>query len=446
MKNFVACLECNTQYDIPYLRCPKCNQLISTPPVKGPKRNAIKLSSMWSFESFLPKFNNRITLHEGNTPICNIRNFPSLHDLQVKLEFRNPTGTFRDRACSLIATDMIQRGKKKITNASTGSFSISMAAYAAQAQTQATTVVPENIELSKIEQMELYGANVIRKGNTLEEAMVYADSLINPKKDYLPIPKDNLLTILGQKTIGLEIAWQNPEIENIVIPQGSGTLIVSIYQGLCDALKSGWITELPRIYGVSLENARDAHLAESLVMKTPMLQDEVNRIIEITEGTLIEISAQQMIEDAMELAKMEGLFIEPASASVISAAKSLFSEGELAKSKTLAILSGTGLNTMNVFASRLRGVKKVVWGISKTSTSRFEILNLIGEQKATYAPAIKDLLSQNQTIQSIYQHLSNLENEELIVDKFPEKKRKNYVLTAKGIQVLEAMREMLDLQ
>jgi threonine synthase len=402
---------------------------------------------MWSLREFLPKFEQEITLFEGGTPLFPLKNFDLLPNLHVKCEFRNPTGSFRDRACSLIMSDMRSRHITNIINASTGSFSISLAAYAAKAQTKATVIVPENIELAKIEQMQLYGAQVIQKGISLEEAMNYADTLIPKKNYYLPHPKENLLTIEGQKTIGLEIALQKEKIENIIIPRGSGTMIVSVYQGLLDALESGWITSLPRIFAISLENARDAHLAESLEgLQTPILLENVDRIIKDTGGKSIEIKAQQMIEDAMKLAKLEGIFIEPASASVISAAKHLFTENELKKGDTIAILSGTGLNAMNVFASRLRGMDKVVWGISKRSTARFEILELIGTQKANYAPGILESLSNPNSIQSIYQHLANMEEEGLIFDEQPEKKRKNYKITVKGKKLLESMKDIIDLQ
>jgi len=135
---------------------------------------------------------------------------------------------------------------------------------------------------------------------------------------YYASPENNLLTIEGQKTIGLELALQKDKLDNILVPRGSGSLIYSIYRGFEDAISSGWINEYPKIYAISLEKTKVAHLAESLEVKEVFLLDEVKKIINKTKGKEIEIDAESMLDEALELAKYEGLFIEPASASVLS--------------------------------------------------------------------------------------------------------------------------------
>lgn len=74
-----------------------------------------------------------MTLSEGNTPCTKISRDKKIKDLILKLEFRNPTGSFRDRAASVIVSDAFNKNQKKIVGASTGSFNISLAAYSAKA-------------------------------------------------------------------------------------------------------------------------------------------------------------------------------------------------------------------------------------------------------------------------------------------------------------------------
>ena len=438
------CNECGQELIEPNLWCPHCNSLISIQPINGPQKSEINLKSMWSLKSFLPRFSNIVSLIEGNTPIIQIKNIPEIKGLNVKLEFRNPTSSFRDRASSLIVSDALSKNSNEIIGASTGSFSISLAAYTSHAALKSTAFIPENLELSKIEQLKMYGTKIIETNKNLDEAIKSAKKYAIEQKGYFPIPNDNLLTIEGQKTIGLELILQSENIENVIIPRGSGTLLLSIFRGFEDAIESGWIHKFPRIFAVSLKSSSSSHIAESLEMKTPPLLDHIKEIIEKTHGKEISIDALEMIKDASEVAKKEGLFIEPASASVISAAKILTPE-KINPQSTVAILTGSGLNALNKFAFQMRNLKKTVWGLSETSTRRFEILNLIEEKKATHGYAIWVSLGKKKTIQSIYHHLDSLNQDGLI--NFQEVgNTKKCIITHKGIEMLKAMRGIIDLR
>ncbi len=439
------CVKCNKEIKEPLLRCPFCEGLVTVPAIEGPSISKINLTSMWSLYNFLPKFKNPISLAEGNTPLLQLTKDSDLKELGLKLEFRNPTGTFRDRACSLILSDAYQRKYEKIVGASTGSFSISLSAYAAKAGIESINVIPHNLELSKIEQMKLYGSEVIEKGEFVNDAISAAEKIAKNEKAYSATPEKNLLTIEGQKTISLEIVMQKENIETILVPRGSGSLVYSIYRGLEDAYASGWIRKFPKLYTVSLEKTKTAYLAESLDSKQPFLLREVEELLKKTEGKEIEIKASVMIEEALNIAKKEGLFIEPASASVIAAARRLIKNNEIEPTNSVAILTGSGFNALNIFASQLRGKKKIVWGLSESSTTKFEILNLIAEEKADYGYSIWESLGrESMHIQAIYQHLSELESKGLITVKEEKAKRKHYILTRKGIETLQKMRDLID--
>ena len=444
-----TCSECGQEFFEPFLWCPHCNNLISIQPIKGPQKSEIDLKSMWSLKSFLPNFSKVVSLIEGNTPIIQIKNISEIKGLNVKLEFRNPTSSFRDRASSLIVSDILSKRKKEIIGASTGSFSISLASYASHAAIKSTAFIPRNLDLSKIEQLKMYGTKIIDTNKNLDEAIEAAKQYVLKQKGYFPTPNDNLLTIEGQKTIGLEIILQSDNIENVIIPRGSGTLILSIYRGLEDAIESGWIKKFPKIFAVSLKSSSNSHFAESLEMKTPPLLDQINKILKITKGRELPIDALEMIKVASEVAKKEGLFIEPASASVISAAKKL-TPNVINPQNTVAILSGSGLNALNKFAFQMRNLKKTVWGLSETSTRRFEILNIIEEtllreKKGIHGYAIWNSLGKKKTIQSIYHHLDSLNQDGLI--NFQEVgNTKKCIITQKGHRLLKYMREIIDLR
>jgi threonine synthase len=407
---------------------------------------------MWDFAAFMPHFSNNISLYEGNTPLLSFQNFPNLKGLKAKLEFRNPTGSFRDRAASLLMSDAAGKKMNSIISASTGSFSISLAAYAAKAKLKCKSVVPQNLELSKIEQLKLYGSDIVQTGSTLEEAMEAAKSIVieNPAENfYRPTPTENILMIEGQKTIGLELALQFPEIQNVIVPKGSGSLIYSVYRGFQDAIASGWIQSMPVFYAVSLDQATDVGRVESLEMGEVTLFQEIPRILKETNGKDIHINPNLMVDDSILLAKKEGLFIEPASGSVIAAARLLIQDSIIKLDETATILSGSGINALNLFASEMRETKKVVWGLSAKSTTKFEILGIIASNKADQAAAICSLLPKEKdkkspTVQSIYQHLAELEEKGLLIAKMVDKKQKRYILTKKGTEFFEKLKDIID--
>ncbi|MHA1401211.1 MAG: pyridoxal-phosphate dependent enzyme [Candidatus Heimdallarchaeaceae archaeon] len=442
-RNQPLCSYCGYHTTGIELKCPKCNKILTVKPIEGPEKSSIKLDTMWSFYPFLPTFKQIISLHEGNTPVIAIRNEKTIKGLKIKLEFRNPTGSFRDRASSLITSHALDIKTDKIICSSTGSFNISLAAYSAKANLSLTSVVPANLELSKIEQMKVYGSNVIEEGESVEEAFAMSKSLATREGAYLATT-ENLLIIEGQKTIGLEIAYSFDEIENIIIPRGSGSLIYSIYRGFQDALESGWIDKLPRFFSVSLQRTQIDYLAESLKIKKHFLFEKVNQILTETGGKEIEIDAGKMIDEALSLAKNEGLFVEPASASVITATKRIKEEDGINVSSTFAMLTGSGMNALNVIASRLRGIKKAVWGLSEKSTTKFEILNLLATKKATHGYAIWKALEKEQSLQSIYQHLNELEEKKLVFSYKEKERRKVYRLTKKGLEAYTKMRDLID--
>ncbi|MHA1516434.1 MAG: hypothetical protein ACTSPF_12925, partial [Candidatus Heimdallarchaeaceae archaeon] len=182
----------------------------------------------------------------------------------------------------------------------------------------------------------------------------------------------------------------------------------------------------------------------SLEIEQPFLLKEVRETIKFSEGKEIEIDAQQMIEEALNLSKKEGLFIEPASASVLAAADKLIKEEEINPKDSVAILSGSGFNALNIYATQLRDKRKVVWGLSESSTTKFEILNLITEGKATYGISLWESLGRAKSKQSIYQHLNELQEKGLIVLTEQDTKIKKFKVTKKGFETLEKMRDLID--
>src|SRR3712207_9285225 len=81
--------------------------------------------------------------------------------------FRSPTGSFKDRALAVMTTRARDEGYGRVISSSSGNAGISSAAYAARARIEATVVAPDTTKQTKLAQLTVHGARVVRvRGST----------------------------------------------------------------------------------------------------------------------------------------------------------------------------------------------------------------------------------------------------------------------------------------
>jgi threonine synthase len=106
-----------------------------------------------------------ISLGEGGTPLISAtRLSEEMHDIEVLLknETVNPTGSFKDRALAVMTTRACDEGYGRVISSSSGNAGISSAAYAARAGVEAMVVAPESTRQTKLAQLTVHGARVVR--------------------------------------------------------------------------------------------------------------------------------------------------------------------------------------------------------------------------------------------------------------------------------------------
>jgi threonine dehydratase len=131
-------------------------------------------------------------------------------------------------------------------------------------------VLPEYAPLTKITATKNFGAEVILKGKSFDEAVAYSREL-QEKHGYTYVHAfDDETVIAGQGTIGWEIVEDLPEVNVIVVPIGGGGII----SGIAIAAK----TLLPnvRIIGVQAEGC--SPVKQSLIEGKPVAVDEATTI------------------------------------------------------------------------------------------------------------------------------------------------------------------------
>ncbi|MFX1255932.1 MAG: pyridoxal-phosphate dependent enzyme [Promethearchaeota archaeon] len=420
---------------------------------------------IWSFKSFLPDITTHLTLGEAHTPLLSLKRITGLEKLRVKVESRNPTGSFRDRAAVVITSYAKSIGMQELWCATNGNFGASLSAYCASAGLKANVVVPRTVDIGKKSQIYAFGAQIIEKGEVLDQNVFqFVQEQAISNSAYQATPEFNILAIEGQKTLGLELSLES-QVETIIVPLGSGSLLYSIWRGLKDALANELLETMPRLVGVQVEafdktitsnnaiysTSRAASLgASSLIVGQPFFAEPLRKILKSCDGVIVPISPEDLVPAAIELATEEGLFVEPGSASVIAATKKLVKEEQVDINRTVAVLTGEGLKSPNIYAEHSRTSSRKVWGLGATITTKFEILEIIKKQESAFGYSIwHDLGGERRMYrQAVYQHLRELVEKGLIsISEISAEKRhrRYYKLTPKGIKALESMKNVVEI-
>jgi threonine dehydratase len=171
-------------------------------------------------------------------------------DVRLKAENLQHTGSFKVRGASnrlaVLTRDERRRG---VIAASAGNHAQGVAVAATALGVAAAVVMPRNTPLAKVEATRGYGAEVIRHGESYEDAHREAER-IAAERGLLLIPAfDDPHIIAGQGTTGLEIIEDLPEVGCVIVPVGGGGLAAGIGIAVKDSRPG------VRVIGVQAETA-----------------------------------------------------------------------------------------------------------------------------------------------------------------------------------------------
>ncbi|MDQ5828790.1 MAG: pyridoxal-phosphate dependent enzyme, partial [Actinomycetota bacterium] len=213
----MRCVRCGHTMALagfPY-RCPICDGiLLIEHDLSGWTGADPTVPGMERYRDLLPLDTDSrpISLGEGGTPlIAANRLSEDMQDIEVLLknETVNPTGSFKDRALAVMTTRARDEGYGRVISSSSGNAGISSAAYAARAGIEATVVAPESTKQTKLAQLTVHGARVVRvRGSTSDTYELAKAAAETGKWANLTTTFLSPLATAGFKTIGYELADQ----------------------------------------------------------------------------------------------------------------------------------------------------------------------------------------------------------------------------------------------
>lgn len=327
--------------------------------------------SLWRFKAALPiEIAKPISLGEGCTPLVE-QEWGSLRPL-FKLEWFNPTGSFKDRGSAVMLSYLRQAGIKAVLEDSSGNGGSSMAGLGAAGGMRVKILAPASTSPAKIAQALAYGAEVQLVDGPREESE--AEAIRQSEATFYASHNWQPLFLEGTKTLAYEL-WEDLGFrapDNVILPVGAGSSLLGCAFGFRELKKAGQIDKLPRLFvaqplncspidasfraGVDTAVVRDVHktIAEGTAIKSPMRLREIIGALRKSKGSTVALTEDEIVAALRRLAR-NGMFVEPTSASAAAGLDRLAQEGLIKQNEsTVVVLSGSGLKAASAVADLVK--------------------------------------------------------------------------------------------
>lgn len=461
MKPALKCAQCETEYPVTPLQslCQKCGGTLEYS-AELPQAPALDFSGkqgFWKYRQLLPPVNHIVSLGEGATPLHKadrLAKAAGLSELYLKDETRNPTNSYRDRAAAFLTSNAIDLGYETLVCATNGNMGASMAAYAAKAGLLCHALVPKIVDVGKLAQMIAYDAVIEESGEILDESIQKAAALANETKWYQATAELNPLVVEAQKTISYEISEQLHVPDWVIVSMGSGGTIYSLWKGFKELKELGVTNSLPRMVGVQTEgcapivnklNQQSAPKACSpstralaILVGEPLQSDLAIKTIKESSGLALTVSDQDILNAELQIAKLEGVFAEPASSAAVATLAKLKMDKISKDDSVVCLITGSGLKATDVLQALTK--KQKTAGLGTAVSTKQKILKVLSVQDA-YGYDLWKQLGRTMTRGAVYQHLNELSDRGLVVG-YEERGKRFFRITERGRKVLSAFDEI----
>jgi threonine synthase len=372
----LACPRCEVDVDrsVPPGPCPRCGGVLEAhvdlvaigPGLAAEIRR--RPPGLWRWREFLPVGDERcvVSLGEGDTPLLHADRLGAeigLERLFLKNDTVLPTGSLKDRSVTVAVSHAREVKASAVGVVSTGNHAASVAAYAAAAGLPAVVMVPAATAPSKVVQARACGAQVVlvdapfdRTAELFRQATAafgwYPCLSLNPWRNE------------GKKTYAFE-TWEQlgGEVPDWMIhPVAGGLGLTATWKGWRELNGLGWARGVPRMVAAQAaaaapivegwEAGRDdpvrcvpePTVAESIAVGAPSLGWRAIRAVRATGGVAVACTDREILEAQSMLARLAGVFAEPAAATSVAAARALRRAGRIpAGDLVVCTVTGHGL-------------------------------------------------------------------------------------------------------
>jgi len=332
--------------------------------------------SMWRYAALLPDPGSEpVDLGAGWTPLrraTRLAEVLGVRELWLKDDTRNPTGSFKDRVVSVALSSARRLGFTTAACASTGNLATSVAAHAAFIGWPSVTIIPADLEKSKIAMTAIFGGTVLGVEGSYDDVNRLCVELVAEHEDWAFV-NVNLRPYYaeGSKTLSFEIAeqlgWRSPD--QVIVPVASGSQLTKVAKGFKEFIELGLIDgPAPVLFGAQASGCspiatafangadvvtpqRPNTIARSLAIGNPADGPYVLDELRANGGDCGSVPDSEILECIGLLAQTEGVFAETAGGVTIASLRQMIQRGTVDRDKSIvAIISGHGLKTLDAVA------------------------------------------------------------------------------------------------
>jgi threonine synthase len=359
---FLECVECGEQqrYEpfVPAV-CKSCNSqwLEAHYDFEAFKREILRglpnrPLNMWRYQDILPLVEpSTLDLYPaGGTPLWLSQRFaPALghNRVYIKDERYGPTSSFKDRQAAVAVAAMNEGGVREAVIASTG---IKLWVFM-------TSLVPQE----KLREAALFGAEVIRVSGNYDQTKQIASQFAQRRHLHLDRGASSVPARESMKTIAYEIVeqlgWRAPDWYIQAVSGGLGPL--GVYQGFKEMLEMGLISKIPKLAVIQAEGCSPMVKAFKKGCDTAQAVIPDTRIIILSTGdpgksytylwnltrdfggTMESVTDAEAFSAMRDLAKSEGMAVEPATAVAFAGLEKMLKAGTIS-AEELVVVNCTG--------------------------------------------------------------------------------------------------------
>jgi threonine synthase len=370
----LECPFCNRQHplDVFFPFCPDCGEPMLASP--RPRPRALPRApglALEVYRDYLPlaRVDPRLSLGEGNTPLLRLHRISKKYGLPAvfaKNETVNPTQSFKDRGTAVVVQKAVALGIRRIGTVSTGNMASSTAAYAARAGLEATVLLKEDTTVEKARATGIYGAVLVKSRG--DYSALFRESYdIGRRRGIYFANSIDPLRIEGYKITSYEIFRQlgGRAPRRVICPVSSGGHLIGLMRGFFDLRDDGYLPKPPVFVGVQASGcsplvrafeqkrerfhraSRPRTIAHAISNPAPPAGNLALKWTHDSGGCFLAVTDGEILRAQRELAELEGIFADPASATVLAGLIRLARrEGFRFRGESVLVITGSGLKSM----------------------------------------------------------------------------------------------------
>ena len=305
----------------------------------------------------------RINANVAKTPLAKSYTLSDLlgADIHLKLENRQFTASFKERGALnrllQLSDDERRRG---VAAMSAGNHAQALAYHGSRLGIPVTIVMPRRTPNAKVAKTRVFGAEVVLHGSVFAETLEYTETLARERSLTLVHPFDDDAIIAGQGTLGMELLEQMPDVDTIIVPVGGGGLLagisVAVRASRADVTLIGVQAErysaaADEFNGRPPSASSPGTVAEGIAVEKPGAR--TMPLIRANTNRLVTVSEDEIERAVFALLEIEKTVTEGAGAAALAA---VISQPDLAKGKTVVVLSGGNIDMMQLSSVLQRGL------------------------------------------------------------------------------------------